>query len=266
MSQSFNPVKFLLSKGNTNAKTAKNEIETYILYLAPADTIAGFNLCPFASDGCKKSCLYIAGRGAFSNVQQSRINKSRFWAYDRQAFYIQLTDEILTIAHRAQNKGTKVAIRLNGTSDIPHLELIQRYTGINFLSSTYSHLLFYDYTKSPLQARKYAGTNYKVTFSRSESNETTALQLLSEGVNVAAVFTELPEYWNGYKVINGDLTDLRYFDPAGVVVGLIAKGPAKKDKSGFVINTEAMRTEQERERVSIMNYIDAQESAMFERY
>ena len=266
MSQSFNPVKFLLSKGSTNAKTAKNEIETYILYLAPADTVVGFNLCPFASDGCKKSCLYIAGRGAFSNVQLSRINKTKFWAYDREKFYIQLTNEILNIAHKAQKQGKKIAIRLNGTSDIPHLELIQRYTGINFLSSTYKHLYFYDYTKSPLQARKYAGTNYKLTFSRSESNEATALQLLKEGINVAVVFTELPEYWNGYKVINGDLTDLRYFDPAGVVVGLKAKGPAKKDKSGFVINTKEMRNEQERERRSLMSYIDAHESAMFERY
>ena len=233
--KTYKPVKNLLSKGNTNAKIAKNEIKTYILYLAPADTVEGFNLCPFASEGCKKSCLYSAGRGAFSNVQYSRINKSKFWAYDRERFYIQLTNEILDIAHKAVKKGTEVAIRLNGTSDIPHLELIQRYTGINFLSDTYRHLYFYDYTKNPNQAKKYLGTNYKITFSRSESNEVTALELLKLGVNVAAVFNELPEYWNGYKVINGDLTDLRYFDPVGVVVGLKAKGQAKKDKSNFVI-------------------------------
>lgn len=231
----YSPVKNLLSKGSTNAKTAKNEIETYILYLAPADTVTGFNLCPFASEGCKKSCLYSAGRGAFSNVQQSRINKTKFWAYSREQFYIQLTNEILTIAHKAIKQGKKIAIRLNGTSDIPHIELIERYTGINLLSDTYSHLYFYDYTKNPNQARKYKGTTYKITFSRSECNEATALQLLKEGVNVAAVFNQLPETWNGYKVINGDETDLRYFDPVGVVVGLKAKGQAKKDKSNFVI-------------------------------
>jgi hypothetical protein len=45
----------------------------------------------------------------------------------------------------------------------------------------------------------------------------------------------LPEFWHGYKVINGDDTDLRYFDPENVVVGLKAKGDAKKDQSGFVV-------------------------------
>lgn len=232
----FNPVKFLLSKGDTNSKTAKNNLKTYILYMAPADTVSGFNLCPFASNGCKSSCLYSAGRGRFSNVQLSRINKSKFWAYDRESFYIQLTNELLNIAHKAVKKGEKIAIRLNGTSDVPHLELIQRYTGINFLSDIYSHLYFYDYTKNPNQAKKYAGTNYKITFSRSEENEATCLELLKLGVNVAVVFNELPESWKGYKVINGDETDLRYFDPTGVIVGLKAKGDAKKDRSGFVIN------------------------------
>lgn len=235
--QAYNPVKFLLSKGATNAKTAKNEIETFILYLAPADTVAGFNLCPFASPGCKSSCLYKAGRGAFSNVQLSRINKTKFWAFDRANFYIQLTNEILKISDRAKHGGEKIAIRLNGTSDIPHIELIERFTGVNFLSPGFSHLLFYDYTKNAKQALKYAGTNYRVTFSLSETNRAEALQLLAAGVNVAAVFDSLPDNWSGYPVINGDLTDLRYFDPAGVIVGLKAKGPARKDLTGFVIKT-----------------------------
>ena len=78
---SYKPVKNLLSAGDTNVKTAKNEIETFILYLAPADTIKTHNLCPFASAGCKKVCLYSAGRGKFSNVQSARINKAKFWAF-----------------------------------------------------------------------------------------------------------------------------------------------------------------------------------------
>lgn len=40
-------------------------------------------------------------------------------------------------------------------------------------------------------------------------------------------------------VIDGDLNDLRFLDPKGVVVGLSAKGSlAKNDKSGFVIHTQ----------------------------
>ena len=54
-------------------------------------------------------------------------------------------------------------------------------------------------------------------------------------MNVAAVFHEVPETYLGRKVINGDETDLRFLDPKGVIVGLKAKGKAKKDKTGFVV-------------------------------
>lgn len=238
--QLFNPVKFLLSKGATNAKTIKSELETFILYLAPADIVEGFNLCPFASENCRAVCIYSTGRGAFSNVQTARINKTKFWAYDRANFYTQLCNELLSISDRAKRSGAKIAIRLNGTSDVPHLELLQRYTGVNFLAPEFSHLLFYDYTKNPNQALKYVGTNYRITFSRSECNETKALELLSKGVNVAVVFDELPQTWQGLPVINGDLSDLRYYDPSGVIVGLKAKGKARKDNSGFVVKLSAL--------------------------
>ena len=235
--QTYKPVKNLLSKGITNIKTAKNDLETFILYMAPADQVQGLNLCPFASEGCKKSCLYSAGRGKFSNVQSSRINKSKFWGYDRANFYIQLANELLSIHDKAIKKDIKIAIRLNGTSDIDHLYLLERYSGINFLDPFYNSLLFYDYTKNPNHISRYKNTSYKITFSRSETNEAEAVQILKNGGNVAVVFSdELPQFWNGFPVINGDLTDLRYFDPSNVVVGLKAKGDAKKDQSGFVVS------------------------------
>lgn len=230
---SYKAVKNLLSPGATNAKTAKNELKTFILYMAPATALEGFNLCPFASPECINACLNTAGRGAFSNVQSARLNKSKFWAYDRENFYIQLTNEILKINDSA--KGEKIAIRLNGTSDIDHISLIQRYTGVDVLSL--ANVIFYDYTKNPNHIKKYLNSSYKITFSRSECNEPKALEILSAGGNVAVVFRNtLPEFWNGYKVINGDLTDLRYFDPVNVVVGLKAKGKAKTNKSNFIID------------------------------
>lgn len=234
--KTYKAVKHLLSKGSTNTKTAKNDLETFILYLAPANTLEGFNLCPFASKGCTSSCLYSAGRGRFSNVQLSRINKTKFWGYDRSNFYIQLANEILSIHDKAIKKGIKIAIRLNGTSDIDHLDLLRRYSGIDFLETFYDNLLFYDYTKNFNHIRKYIGSTYKLTFSRSETNENDAYLTLKNGGNVAIVFAdELPQFWNGFPVINGDETDLRYFDPVNVVVGLKAKGDAKKDQSGFVV-------------------------------
>jgi hypothetical protein len=231
----YKPIKNLLSKGNTNAKTIKNALETFILYLAPYN-LSGFNVCAFASLGCIKGCLNTAGHGIFNSVQEARINKTKFWGFDRSAFYLQLGNELLKIFDKTIKKDIKIAIRLNGTSDINHLDLLQRYTGINFLDPFYSSLLFYDYTPNPNYINKYKNTNYKLTFSRKEDNENKCLEVLNNGGNVAVVFkNELPEYWNGFKVINGDDTDLRYFDPINVVIGLKAKGKAKKDISGFVV-------------------------------
>ena len=235
--KSYKPVKNLLSPGATNIKTAKNNLETFILYMAPADQVEGFNLCPFASAGCKKSCLYTAGRGKFSNVQESRINKSKFWGYNREAFYIQLANELLKIHDKAIKQNKQIAVRLNGTSDIDHLHLLERYSGIDFLDQFYSSLLFYDYTKNVNHISRYRNTSYKITFSRSETNEAEAKKVLKLGGNIAVVFSgDLPDFYLGYKVVNGDLTDLRYFDPVNVVVGLKAKGDAKKDLSGFVVS------------------------------
>ena len=38
--------------------------------------------------------------------------------------------------------------------------------------------------------------------------------------NIAVVFDKLPKKWHGYKVIDGDLSDLRHLDPKGVIIGL----------------------------------------------
>lgn len=222
----------LLSDGETNAKTKKNNVKTFILYLAPANESGVTNVCPFASEGCKSGCLNKAGRGKFSNVQLSRINRTKFWAADRQLFYTKLGNELLMIAATYK----KAAVRLNGTSDIDHLDLLKRYTGIDFLAKKYKNVKFYDYTKNINMIKKYVGTNYHLTFSKSECNDKQVQQALELGANVAAVFSHnLPETYLGYKVINGDLTDYRPEDGKGVIVGLIAKGPAKKDRSGFVI-------------------------------
>jgi hypothetical protein len=222
----------LLSDGLSNAKTKKNNVTSFILYLAPANESGIVNVCPFASDGCKSACLYKAGRGKFSNVQISRINRTKFWAADRQLFYTKLGNELLMIAATYK----KAAVRLNGTSDIDHLDLLKRYTGIDFLAKKYKNIKFYDYTKNINIVKKYAGTSYHLTFSKSETNDIQVQQALELGANVAAVFSHtLPATYLGYHVVDGDLTDYRPEDGKNVIVGLIAKGPAKKDKSGFVI-------------------------------
>jgi hypothetical protein len=104
----------------------------------------------------------------------------------------------------------------------------------------FPHVQFYDYTKNPSRMKKYLRgempANYHLTFSRSECNHETCLEILEMGGNVAAVFEKMPETWCGKEVISGDDHDLRFLDKTGVVVGLKAKGKAKKDLSGFVVS------------------------------
>ena len=44
----------------------------------------------------------------------------------------------------------------------------------------------------------------------------------------------IPSMFDGMRTLDGDKTDLRFLDGAGVVA-LYAKGKAKKDVSGFVV-------------------------------
>ena len=225
----------LLSVG-TDAKTVKGDAfgwRTAILYLAPV-TVAGLgNVCPFASEGCKLGCLYSAGRGAFSNVQKARIRKTRLFFEAFDTFKEQLLQDIQRFQEGCEKEGTQACVRLNGTSDIAWERL-----GI---PQSFHSLQFYDYTKSPLRALQFAKgalpSNYHLTFSRSETNQDSAIEILRAGGNAAFVFSgALPFIHAGFRVVDGDESDLRFRDPSGVVVGLQAKGKAKKDATGFVIH------------------------------
>ena len=59
----------------------------------------------------------------------------------------------------------------------------------------------------------------------------------ASGGNVAVVFRgkKLPRRWLGIEVIDGDDSDLRFQDGEGKIVGLLEKGLAKKDETGFVV-------------------------------
>ena len=130
--QNYKPVKNLLSKGSTNTKTAKNNLETFILYLAPErQNSKGVNLCPKASKGCAAACLYTAGRGKFTNVKKSRINKSEYYINDKKVFINQLSKEIVKIAAKSIKQNKKIAIRLNGTSDQDFISIIKKYNNLD---------------------------------------------------------------------------------------------------------------------------------------
>lgn len=224
-----------------NAKTSKGESLGYltgILYLAPSNIVEGINLCPFASKGCKKACLYSAGRGKFTNVQQARIKKTKHFRDDINSFMESLVLSIKSVELEAMVKGLKPCIRLNGTSDI-RWEYYKNKEGKN-LFEVFPHIQFYDYTKDFHRTRAFSGhwNNYHLTFSRTESraNNIQCEKLLEQGVNVAVVYKDKTKHGITAANIDGDLHDLRFLDKkGGYVVALSAKGDAKKDKTGFSI-------------------------------
>jgi hypothetical protein len=234
----YKPVKNLLSKGSTNSKTAKNSIKTFILYLAPHNLNSkGLTLCKDASKGCIASCLYSAGRGKFSNVQSSRINKANYFVTDKKVFLTQLLKEIKKEIKKASDKDEKIAFRLNGTSDIDFLYLLNKNLDFDIELLNYDKVYFYDYTKSIARAKRYKDfRNYTLTFSKSETNDKEVKEALNLGINVAVVFKDnLPQKYKGVKVIDGDFSDLEMIKHKNIILGLKAKGDAKKDTTGFVI-------------------------------
>ncbi len=217
----------------SNAKLEKGEKFGYLsfgLSLAP-HTLSGKNFCPHASAGCAAACLNTSGHGALKTVQDARIKKSHFFIRDRAAFLTQLETEILAAQRKAKKMNLTLCIRLNVVSDLPweNLGIIQKFPSVQF----------YDYCANPKRAISFLHgklpANYHLTFSRKESNQAQVELLASMGMNIAAVFATMPEKYLGRPVIDGDESDLRFLDGKGVIVGLKAKGLAKKDTSGFVI-------------------------------
>ena len=218
----YKQVTNLLSKGITNAKTAKNDIKTFILYLAPHNlNYKGITLCKDASNGCIDSCLNTAGMGAFSSVQLSRINKANYFVSDKKVFLAQLLKEIKREIKKATDKNEKIAFRLNGTSDIDFLYLLDRHFDFNVDLLQYDKVFFYDYTKSLPRAKRYKNyRNYTLTFSKSETNQKEVNEALNLGINVAAVFgSDLPKKYKGVKVIDGDKSDLEMIKFKNIILG-----------------------------------------------
>ena len=252
MSQGFK----LLTPGNPKTEKGKGAgYWTFILHLAPA-RLSGFNVCPMATQGCIKACLNTAGRGGImaglgilthedvekgihNTIQKARIRRTRAFFENREQFMADLVSDIERAISKANKAGYTAVFRLNGTSDI-RWETIA-VPGYRNVMEKFDTVQFYDYTKIP--NRKDVPPNYHLTFSWSGENKLLASGAAERGLNVAVVFRNketvakyVAEGFMGGDVFVGDDTDLRFLDPKGVVVALYAKGNAKKDASGFVVD------------------------------
>ena len=229
-------------------KTRTGEARGYltgVLHLAPAATAGvGRSVCPDSTAGCRALCLNTAGRGGIpmtsvsgylNTIQAARIRKTRLFWSDRAAFLAALDDDIDRLCAAAFVRNLSPAVRLNGTSDInwPVLasDIFDKYTR--------KGVTFYDYTKSKSRALA-APAGYSLTLSATELTTDSDIRSVLGHCNVAVVLRlrpsqPMPDVWHGFPVVDGDKDDLRFLDPAGHVVGLRAKGKARRDtSSGFV--------------------------------
>ena len=237
----------LLSTGNPKVlKGMKQGYNTYILHLAPAN-VSGFETCPKRTAGCTAACLNTAGRGGMFKkgestnvIQEARKRKTLFFFEERAGFMEWLVKDIELAIKQSIKKNLIPVFRLNGTSDLAweKYEVIRNGKLYRNIFSAFPDVQFYDYTK--ILGRKVQNiANYHLTFSAADGNDADVRKAIKQGYNVATVFglkkTEsMPDEYMGLPVFNGDESDLRFLDPEGVVVGLYAKGKAKKDTSGFV--------------------------------
>jgi hypothetical protein len=237
----------LLSTGNPKVlKGLAQGFNTYILHLAPAD-LSGYETCAKRTAGCTAACLNLAGRGGMFKkgestnvIQQARIRKTKMFFEDRITFMNLLVKDIELAIKQSKRMGLIPVFRMNGTSDLAFekYEVVRNGKLFRNIFAAFDEVTFYDYTK--ILGRKVADIkNYSLTFSAADGNDNDVAKAITQGYNVAVVFgikktLPMPETYQGLPVFNGDESDLRFLDPKGVVVGLYAKGKAKKDTTGFV--------------------------------
>jgi hypothetical protein len=217
-------------------KRSGDQYITGILYIAPSEE-GGVDVCVGSSGCCRIGCLNTAGNPAvLKGKLRSRIRKAQELHLSPELFFTKLKSDIVLLKHFADEFKLKLAIRMNGTSDYDFGEKMEDFVK----EQAGKGVTFYDYTKIVPRYKKYSQSKLiHQTFSRSEQNDKASLDILKNGGNVAYVFYQknniLPSHYLGFKVLNGDASDLRFLDdkekkfdengnPIGLIVGLNAKG------------------------------------------
>jgi hypothetical protein len=230
-----------------NAKTIKGQkynFLTGIMYFAPS-TISGFQVCPMARIAdCEGACLYTAGRGAYSNIQQARIKRTKLFFENRPEFFRQIIKDIQALIRKANREFMIPLVRLNGTSDINWEYMNFYYEGKKYynLMELFPDVQFYDYTKI---IGRDVPNNYDLTFSYSgvPAFQKMVERAQKQDMRIAAVFRNrynIPDTFLGWNCISGDDSDIRHIEPKACIVSLYAKGKAKKDFTGFVVDNQSL--------------------------
>lgn len=237
-----------VNNGAKHYKAFKYDELVYTIYLAPGN-MSGYEVCAGRTPECTALCLNESGHNRMDAkrnfINRSRIAKTQMFFENHEFFTRWVIRDIQAGITRAKKAGMRFSVRINNTSDIsPELLWIKENGVKKNILELFPDIQFYDYTKVMGRLRlmnKYP--NYDLTYSYNGSNMETCVQLLKAGIKVAMVFEKVPESFNGFKVINGDLYDMRYKDEPGVIVGLKFKKVRDNTFNSFVIREHELVAE-----------------------
>jgi len=225
------------SQGNLKLRKTQNDVFNPFdlpLYVASLSLFPDSITCPGSkAAGCMDPCLKETGNGAiYPEVNEARKRKTQFFHEQKDDFLKLLKHELNLHDQHAKRTNRKAVVRLNVISDIDY----ENYG----IPQAFPDVFFYDYTKRAARLTKPLPDNYQLMFSYSGRPQyrNQVLKAWNTGVPVAVVFRgQMPTEFLNRRVINGDKSDLRNVYAKNCIVGLSAKGPAKKDDSGFVVDT-----------------------------
>ena len=198
-------------------------------------------LCPNSIRAkCLELCLKDSGFSeVYDSVNQARQRKTDWFLSDREGFLQQLRKELTTLQKYADKHNKQAIVRLNVLSDIPW----ERYN----IPQDFPRIKFYDYTKRSNRLGK-TPSNYGLMFSWSGANayQREVNNALKTDAPMTVVFSkDLPEYFLGRKVYDGDISDLDNLDQKGMIIGLRLKGNKNKrdyakNGSDFVVDSDKL--------------------------
>ena len=224
---------FSRNGGNTKVKKSMTEaVHIASLSMYPTDEI-----CPARkAAGCDKICLKDTGLATvYSTVNEARLRKTEWYLSDPDSFVEQMRRELHNFTKWCAKHSKQGVVRANTISDIRWEK--------HGLPQEFTELMWYDYTKLADRFHKPMPNNYKLMFSYSGAPKYKAQvrSFLSSNSDapMSVVFRtgDFPKRFLDRDVIDGDASDWTNVSARNKVVALKAKGKAKHDTSGFVVDT-----------------------------
>ena len=162
-------------------------------------------------------------------VQRSRRALLAFLEADPDAYATLLLRDLRALGRKAQREGQTLSLRLNTGSDVA----FERWLPGEFWATLAEFGHAYDYTKRIDRVGHLVPGVYRTTYSATAHTSAASIgRILGRGDTVTVVLPKpynshdktVPSSWGGFPMVSGDITDNRFLDPAGTLVGLSAKG------------------------------------------